>query len=162
MSTLIADSEVPVPKVPLTCCYNSTVADALVGLLRRLYTFPKWTALITRQLLCGTGNSYAASLAFVGGITNKPRIGGDIVTQDGRHGKLAFNLNNEFKNRLYFVSIVFSSLILVCEFRCRYVHSSQWTAACPIATSGRSHFRSVGNCSSYTKSDGDAPNASHT
>lgn len=82
----ILDSDVPVPKVPLTCCYNSTIADAVVGLLRHLYTFPKWTTLITRQLLCGIGNSYAASLAFVGGITNKPRIGGDIITQDGRHG----------------------------------------------------------------------------
>lgn len=82
-----ADSDVTVPKVPLTSCYNATVADALVGLLRHLYTFPKWTPLITHLLLrAGFGNYYAASLAFIGGVTNKPRIGGDIVIPDGRHG----------------------------------------------------------------------------
>jgi hypothetical protein len=79
---------VTVPKVPLTSCYNATIADALVGLLRHLYTFPKWTPLITHLLLrSSTGNHYAASLAFIGGVTNKPRIGGDIVTLDGRYGK---------------------------------------------------------------------------
>lgn len=83
----VADSDVTVPKVPLTSCYNATVADALVGLLRHLYTFPKWTPLITHLLLrAGFGNYYAASLAFIGGVTNKPRIGGDIVIPDGRHG----------------------------------------------------------------------------
>lgn len=82
----ISDVDGPVPKVPLTCCYNSTVADALVGLLRHMLSFSSWTQLITNQLLCNSGNNYAASLAFIGGITNKPRLGGDIVTQDGRHG----------------------------------------------------------------------------
>jgi hypothetical protein len=83
----IEDSDVTVPKVPLTSCYNATIADALVGLLRHLYTFPKWTALITHLLLrSGVGHNYAASLAFIGGVTNKPRIGGDIVTLDGRYG----------------------------------------------------------------------------
>lgn len=64
------------------------MADAVVGLLRHLYTFAKWSPLITRQLFSDVGNNYAASLAFVGGITNKPRIGGDILTQDGNQGKV--------------------------------------------------------------------------
>lgn len=74
------------PKVPLTACYNSTIADALVDLLRLLHVLPAWTSLINKRIFSGIEANYVAALAFLGGATSKPRLGGDVV-HDSRQGK---------------------------------------------------------------------------
>lgn len=80
--------------------------------------------MITRQLLCGMGNgAYVASLAFIGGVTNKPRIGGEIVTQDGHHGSLLFL-------HCLIISFVFV-MIMVCIFKkvllCAFAQMDSYT-----------------------------------
>lgn len=77
------------PKIPLTACWNSTIAEALVRLLRQLHSLPAWTEVINIQLVCDNESNYAAALAFLGGVTDKPRIGGNAVTHDGNHGSFS-------------------------------------------------------------------------
>lgn len=86
------------PKVPLTSCYNSTIAESLVHLLRHLHSFPSWAGMMNNELFCNSdGNNYVAALALLGGVTNKPRIGGDVIMQDGSQG--LFSNMNRFRSQ---------------------------------------------------------------
>ena len=79
------EDELMIPLIPLTACRNSTIADSVICLLRYLHSYPAWTSLINNQIVSDDG--YVAALAFLGGqTTKKPRIGGDVITQDGDFG----------------------------------------------------------------------------
>ena len=84
--------------MPLTSTYNQTVAEALVALIRHLHTSPKWTHMVNRFLLSGFSCSQVASLAFLGGVTNKPSIGGQVLLQDATQGESVIFFFNHFIN----------------------------------------------------------------
>ena len=57
-----------------------------MALLRQLHASSRWTRLVNEHLLASVGNGCVASLAVLGGVTGKPRIGADVLTPDAVPG----------------------------------------------------------------------------
>ncbi|MPC50772.1 E3 ubiquitin-protein ligase HERC2 [Portunus trituberculatus] len=103
--------------VAITSTHSSTVSEAIVSLVRTLHALPVWNSVINEaiverlglvaQLLsdlsqfqfkvddCHPGSlacqatGIAASLAIIGGIDVRPRLGGEVALEEGLLGTIA-------------------------------------------------------------------------
>ncbi|KAK4294466.1 hypothetical protein Pmani_032901 [Petrolisthes manimaculis] len=103
--------------VAMTSTHSSTVVEAVVLLVRTLHSLPVWNAVIndaiTERLglvthllsdlsqfqikvddcrpgsLVGQATGIAASLVIIGGMDARPRLGGDVVLEEGGLGTIA-------------------------------------------------------------------------
>ncbi|KAK3907967.1 E3 ubiquitin-protein ligase HERC2 [Frankliniella fusca] len=96
----------------LTASHTSSVAEQAIALLRSLHTVPSWTGVLNRLLACklalagdllhmqvqmvpvgeadsSVGTMQAgmmAALCVIGGVDDRPRLGGQVTTADGTVG----------------------------------------------------------------------------
>ncbi|XP_071532835.1 E3 ubiquitin-protein ligase HERC2 isoform X2 [Panulirus ornatus] len=103
--------------VAITATHSSTVVEAVVSLVRTLHALPVWNSVINDAIidrlglvaqllsdlsqfqfkfddcrpgsLVGQATGIAASLAIIGGVDSRPRLGGDVVLDDGTLGTIA-------------------------------------------------------------------------
>ncbi|XP_042217246.1 E3 ubiquitin-protein ligase HERC2-like isoform X2 [Homarus americanus] len=103
--------------VAITSTHSSTVVEAVVSLVRTLHALPVWNNVINDAIidrlglvvqllsdlsqfqfkfddcrpgsLAGQATGIAASLAIIGGVDGRPRLGGDVILEEGALGTIA-------------------------------------------------------------------------
>lgn len=109
--------KVPGTCVAITSTHSSTVVEAVVSLVRTLHALPVWNGVINDSIterlslvaqllsdlsqfqfkvedcrpgsLVGQATGVAASLAIIGGVDTRPRLGGNVFLEDGCLGTIA-------------------------------------------------------------------------